>query len=44
MNEIILTRIYLDFLLDEHQETEFELILDLVEKIDIKDKQYKDQL
>jgi hypothetical protein len=44
MNEIIVTKINLDFLLDEHQEKVYELILDYNEKIDIKDKLYKDQL
>ncbi len=43
MNEIIVTRIYLMFLLDEHQEKVYEQIEDLNEKIDIKDKRYKDQ-
>jgi len=33
-NEIIETKAYLDFLWDEHQEKEYELILDPVEKID----------
>jgi len=42
-NEIIETKVYLDFLWDEHQEKEYELILDPVEKIDKVDKQYKDQ-
>jgi hypothetical protein len=44
MNEIIVTRRYLNFLWDEHQEKVSELILDSNEKIDIKDKLYKDQL
>jgi hypothetical protein len=43
MNEIIVTRINLKFLLDEHQEKVYEQIEDLNEKIDIKDKRYKDQ-
>jgi hypothetical protein len=43
MNEIIVTRIHLMFLLDEHQEKVYEQIEDLNEKIDIQDKRYKDQ-
>jgi hypothetical protein len=42
MNEIIVTRMDPDFLLDEYQETEYELISDLVGKNDIADKLYKD--
>jgi hypothetical protein len=44
MNEIIVTKINLNFLLDVHQEKVYELILDYNEKIDIKYKLYKDQL
>jgi hypothetical protein len=43
MNEIIVTRVDLDFLLDEHQEIEYERISDLVEENDIADKLYKDE-
>jgi hypothetical protein len=44
MNEIIVTTINLNYLLDEHQEKVYELILDYNGKIDIKHRQYTDQL